>query len=69
MDDPDDRCSEEGDDGTLATEGCPDACGLCPEDESATTAPTQCTDSTEWGYKGKSSKDCDWVAKKVRSVV
>ena len=23
-----------------------------------------CQDSYTWSYKGKSSKDCDWVAKK-----
>lgn len=46
----------EGEDGNYAFEGCPRACGEC-----------DCQDSFAWYYKGKSSKGCDWVSKKVRS--
>ena len=35
------RCEKVGDDGTLAYESCPVACGLCG-----------CQDSTTWTYKG-----------------
>ena len=30
-DDPEDRCGDEGEDGSTGYEGCPDACGLCPD--------------------------------------
>ena len=51
-------CLLEGEDGSYGYESCPYTCGECG-----------CQDSFTWTYKGKSSKDCDWVAKKVRSVV
>jgi len=42
-----------GNGGPLALTECPEACGTC-----------YCEDSTEWRYKGKSSKDCDYVSMK-----
>ena len=45
----------EGEAGSYAFEGCAETCGECG-----------CQDSFVWYYKGKSSKNCDWVSKKVR---
>ena len=54
--DPEDRCAAGvvGEDGTDAHVACALTCGECG-----------CQDSYAWRYKGKSSKDCSWVAKKV----
>ena len=64
--DPDDHCyaeSDIGEDGTYGYEGCPASCGLCAGDDGSA-----CEDSTDWRYKGKSNKDCEWVAKKPDKV-
>ena len=48
-DKPDERCyEEESDDGTMAYEGCPDACGLCAEEV--------CEDDAAWYKAGKPDK-------------
>ena len=53
---PDKYCGKDNyadDDGWTAYAACSATCETCG-----------CEDSTTWLYKGKSGKDCEWVAKK-----
>ncbi|KAJ8613777.1 hypothetical protein CTAYLR_008855 [Chrysophaeum taylorii] len=50
------RCVNQGEDGTYAYESCRHSCKSCAE-----TLTGSCSDRTSWYKKGDPAKDCDWV--------
>jgi hypothetical protein len=72
------RCNQQSSvDGSKAKDMCRKTCGTCDDpgectdpdvdpDEDEDEDEDDCADSDSWYYKGKSSKDCDWVAKKSK---